>query len=76
MFLFGATIQAPFLSSPVLAQSVQIMKLPTHQGVHARDMPLSAISATNTEMKHMQSEQQPTPKSKRELYAKFTEEQG
>ena len=75
MFVFGATVQTPFLSSTILAQSVQIRKLPTHQGVFAEDVPSSVISSTNTEMKHMQSEQQPTPKSKRESYAKFTEEQ-
>ena len=43
----------------------------------ARDMPLSAISAANTEVKRMQNEQQPTPKlkPKRELYTKLTDGQ-
>ena len=47
------------------------------QGALARDMPLSAISAANTEVKRMQNEQQPTPKlkPKRELYTRFMDGQ-
>ena len=41
----------------------------------AGDVPSSSISAANAEVKRMQSKQQNTSKSKRELYAKFTDVQ-
>ena len=50
-------------------------KLQDPQGALARDVPSSVISAANTEVKRMQNEQQPTSKSKRESYAKFTDGQ-
>ena len=51
--------------SPVSADQ----KLPDPQGVIARDVLSSSISAANTEAKCMESEQQKTSKSKRESYA-------
>ena len=50
-------------------------KLLDPQGAFARDMLSSVISAANMEVKHMQNEQQPTLKSKRESYAKSTDGQ-
>ena len=50
-------------------------KLLDPQGGVARYVPSSAISAANTEVRHMQIEQQSTTKMKRELYTKFTDEQ-
>ena len=69
MSLCGATIQVPCLSAN-LAQSLQIMKLPDPQRALTRDVLSSVTSAANTE-KRMQNEQQPTPKLKKESYAKF-----
>ena len=50
-------------------------KLPDPQGAPDRDIPSSSIFAANAEVKHMQSEQQDTSKSKREPYAKFMDVQ-
>ena len=50
-------------------------KLSDPQGGVARYVPSSAISAANTEVRHMQIEQQSATKTKRELYTKFTDEQ-
>ena len=70
MSLCGATVQVPCLSAN-LAQSLQIMKLPDPQRGLTRDVLSSVTSAANTEEKSMQNEQQPTPKLKKESYAKF-----
>ena len=66
-------VQTMFLRyfSPVSADQ----KLPDPQGAIARDVPSSSISAANMEVKHMQSEQQNTSKSKRESYAKLSDVQ-
>ena len=59
----GATVQLLCLSCDSLAHLAH-QKLPDPQGELIRDVPSSAISAANTEVKPMQIEQQPTTKLK------------